>query len=87
MYFPFPNPQAMIARYATLLVPARGTPRGLPAADPFVDMPFDPTDRLEDFLRRATASKVQEDPVVQAAIYRVQGYLRDRQPSIDPPMT
>jgi Na+/proline symporter len=29
---------------ATLLVPARGAPRGQPAADPFVDMPFDPTD-------------------------------------------
>ena len=41
-------------------------------------MPFDPTDRLEDFLRKATASKKQDDPVVQAAIDRVQGYLRDR---------
>ena len=48
-------------------------------------MPFDPTDKLEDFLRKATASRMQDDPVVQAAIYRVQGYLRDRQPSIDPP--
>ena len=54
-------------------------------------MPFDPTDRLEAFLRKATASNMQDDPVVQAAISRVQGYLRDRQPSIDPsrhaPMT
>jgi hypothetical protein len=41
-------------------------------------MPFDPTDRLEDFLRKATASGMQDDPVVQAAIYRVQDYLRDR---------
>jgi len=41
-------------------------------------MPFDPTDRLEDFLRKVTASKLQDDPVVQAAIDRVQGYLRDR---------
>jgi hypothetical protein len=53
--------------------------------------PFDPTDRLEDFLRKATASKKQDDPVVQAAICRVQGYLRDRQPPVDPsrhaPMT
>ena len=54
-------------------------------------MPFDPTDRLEGCLRKATASTMQDDPVVQAAIHRVQGYLRDRHPSIDPschaPMT
>jgi hypothetical protein len=43
-------------------------------------MPFDPTDRLEDFLRKATVSKTQDDPVVQAAIDRVQGYLRERGP-------
>ena len=46
-------------------------------------MPFDPADRMEDFLRKATASKMQDDAVVQAAISGVQGYLRDRQPSID----
>ena len=54
-------------------------------------MPFDPTDRLENFLRKATESKMQDDAVVQAAICRVQAYLRDRQPSTDPaghaPMT
>jgi hypothetical protein len=43
-------------------------------------MPVDPTDRLEDFLRKATAYKMQDDPVVQAAIDRVQGYLRERGP-------
>jgi hypothetical protein len=48
-----------------------------------LQMPFDPTDRLDDFLCKATASKMQDDAVVQAAIYRIQGYLRDRQPSID----
>ena len=47
-------------------------------------MPFDPTDKLEDFLRKATTSRMQDDPVVQAAIHRIQGYLRDRQLSIDP---
>jgi hypothetical protein len=48
-------------------------------------MPFDPTDRLEDFLRNATVSKMQGDPVVQAAIDRVEGYLRDRPPASSTP--
>jgi hypothetical protein len=42
-------------------------------------MPFDTTDRLEDFLRKAAASPFRDDPVVQAAIGRVQGYLREKQ--------
>jgi hypothetical protein len=41
-------------------------------------LPLDTTDRLEDFLRRAAASPLHDDPVVQAAIGRVQGYLRER---------
>jgi hypothetical protein len=44
-------------------------------------MPLDPTDRLEIFLQKAAASPMNEDPVVQAAVNRVQGYLRDRQGS------
>jgi hypothetical protein len=46
-------------------------------------MPLDPTDRLETFLQKAAASPLNEDPVVQAAVGRVQGYLRDRQGSTD----
>jgi hypothetical protein len=42
-------------------------------------MPFDTTDRLEEFLRTAAASPFEDDPVVQAAIIRVQGYLLERQ--------
>nr|WP_294528580.1 hypothetical protein [uncultured Rhodopila sp.] len=48
-------------------------------------MPLDPTDRLENFLQKAAASPLNEDPVVQAAVGRVQGYLRDRQASTDAP--
>ncbi len=42
-------------------------------------MPFESTDRLEEFLRKAAASPFHDDPIVQAAIGRIQGYLRDRQ--------
>jgi hypothetical protein len=48
-------------------------------------MPLDPTDRLENFLQKAAASPLNEDPVVQAAIDRVQGYLRERQGPIEAP--
>jgi hypothetical protein len=48
-------------------------------------MPLAPSDRLENFLQTAAASPLHEDPVVQAAVGRVQGYLRDRQASIEPP--
>jgi hypothetical protein len=41
-------------------------------------MPFDPTDRLEGFLQKAAVSPFHNDPVVRAAVSRVQGYLRDR---------
>ena len=46
-------------------------------------MPLDPTDRLENFLQKAAASPLNEDPVVQAAVDRVQGYLRARQAPAD----
>ncbi len=42
-------------------------------------MPIDPTDRLEHFLQKAAASRLHDDPVVQAAVNRVQGYLKERQ--------
>jgi hypothetical protein len=48
-------------------------------------MPSDPTDRLEDFLQKAAASPFNDDPVVQAAIGRVQGYLRERQTPVAQP--
>lgn len=47
--------------------------------------PIDPTDRLEDFLQKAAASRLHDDPVVQAAVSRVQGYLRERQSPDTPP--
>lgn len=40
--------------------------------------PFHPTDRLEGFLQKAVVSPFYNDPVVQATVSRVQGYLRDR---------
>jgi hypothetical protein len=48
-------------------------------------MPFDTTDRLEDFLQKAASSPFSDDPVVQAAIGRVQGYLLERQTPNDQP--
>jgi hypothetical protein len=47
--------------------------------------PYHPTDRLEDFLRKAAASPFRNDPIVRAAVNRVQGYLRDRLEPTDPP--
>jgi hypothetical protein len=46
--------------------------------------PFDPTDRLEGFLQKAEASPFHNDPVVRAAVSRIQGYLRDRSATSDP---
>jgi hypothetical protein len=46
--------------------------------------PFDPTDRLESFLQKAAASPLQDDPVVRAAVSRVEGYLHDRTTFLDP---
>jgi hypothetical protein len=46
--------------------------------------PFDPTDRLEGFLQKAAESPYSDDPVVRAAVSRVQGYLRQQRSEIGP---
>jgi hypothetical protein len=52
-----------------------------------IDLPmsFDPTDRMEGFLQKAAVSPFHGDPIVRAAVSRVQGYLRDRLAPIDRP--
>jgi hypothetical protein len=52
-----------------------------------IDLPtsYHPIDRLEDFLQKAAASPLHDEPVVQAAVTRVQGYLRDRLAPLDLP--
>jgi hypothetical protein len=47
--------------------------------------PHHPVDRLEDFLQKAAASRLHNEPVVQAAVTRVQGYLRDKLAPTEPP--
>ena len=47
--------------------------------------PYHPIDRLEDFLQKAAASPLHDEPVVQAAVNRVQGYLRDKLAPPEPP--